>query len=371
MEISLLAAGDCGPVHGPRDGFPLERYTELVRPVLAQADLRYVNCMRQYSTRGSHSERAPQVRQPPEMAQIFSDCRFDVANLANNHIYDFGPEAMLDTRALLIDKGLQVMGAGQDLAQAHAPAIIERNGIRVGFLGSTSVGPHGSEAGPGKPGVSAMRIDTHYETHGPHVPVRIRTAPDQSDLKALLDDIARLREQVDIVVVALHYGVIRLPRIIPDYHVAVARACIDAGADLVLGHSPHIPKAIEMYKGKVIFYSVGVFCMTKPESTTSSHWKSTPWEHGVVRNHADLDPETPLMPYGTDARRALLAKAILAKDGVRRVSFLPLMFDKMYRPEPLRSSDARFADALKYMEWVSEGFDHKFTIDGDEVVVSS
>lgn len=58
-EISLLAAGDCGPVHGPEDGFPLKRYTELVRPVLAMAEVRFVNCMRTYSERGSPSERAP------------------------------------------------------------------------------------------------------------------------------------------------------------------------------------------------------------------------------------------------------------------------------------------------------------------------
>ncbi|MBI4192992.1 MAG: CapA family protein [Betaproteobacteria bacterium] len=367
--MSLLAAGDCGPVHGAKDGFPIERYTELVRPVLAKADLRFVNCMRTYSARGAYSELAPQVRQPPEMAKIFTDCGFDAVTIANNHIYDCGPDALLDTRALLLEKGMRVTGAGRDLTEARQPAVVERNGIRVGYLGYCSVAPQGSEAGPGKPGIAPLRVKACYETRGPHASVRIRTEPDERDLEMLLEDIAALRRQVDIVIPALHYGVIRLPRIISDYQVTVAHACIDAGADMVVGHSPHIPKAIEVYKGKAIFYSLGVFCMTKPfESPT---WEEAPWAHGAVRNHTDQDPEYPFMPYGKDAKRSLLAKAVLSKEGVKRVSFLPMMMDKQYRTEVLRNGDPRFSDMLRYMQWVSEGFDHEFTVDGDEVVVTS
>ena len=375
-QIALLVAGDCGPVHGPRDGFPIERYSELVRPILAQADLRFANCMRQYSARGTYSDgergsnwpSAAHSRLPPEMAQIFSDCGFDAVTIANNHMYDFGPEALLDTRQLLLDKGLKVTGAGRNLAEARQPAIVERNGIRVGYLGYCSVIPKGGEAGPDKPGITPLRVKTDFETRGPHAPVRIRTEPDERDLKMLTDDIAALRDQADIVIPALHYGVIRIPRVISDYQVAVAHACIDAGADMVVGHGAHIPKAIEVYKGKAIFYSLSVFCMTKP--TPSAAWKEAPWVHGTVRNHTDLDPDYPLMPYGRDSKWTLLAKAILAKDGIKRVSFLPMMFDKQYRPEVLRGGDPRFRDMLRYMEWTSEGFDHEFTIDDDEVIVT-
>ena len=117
-DVSLLVGGDCGPVHGPKDGFPIERYTELVRPVLAKADLRFVNCMRTYSSRGVYSEAAPEVCQPPEMAQIFTDCRFDAVTMANNHAYDSGPDALVDTRALLVAKGMKVTGAGRDITEA-------------------------------------------------------------------------------------------------------------------------------------------------------------------------------------------------------------------------------------------------------------
>ena len=85
-EVSFVGTGDCGPVHGPADGYPVERYTELVRPVLEKFDLRFANCERQYSARGTAREAAPHGRQPPEMARIFTDCGFDAVTIANNHM---------------------------------------------------------------------------------------------------------------------------------------------------------------------------------------------------------------------------------------------------------------------------------------------
>ena len=161
-EISFIGTGECGPVHGPADGFPIERYTELVRPVLQSVDLRFANCERQYSSRGIASETSPHGRQPPEMAQIFTDCGFDAVTIANNHMYDYGPEALLDTRDLLLSKGIGVTGAGRDLDEARRPTIIERNGVRVGFLGYCSVIPEGGEAAPSKVGIAPLRVKTEY-----------------------------------------------------------------------------------------------------------------------------------------------------------------------------------------------------------------
>jgi poly-gamma-glutamate synthesis protein (capsule biosynthesis protein) len=367
-EISFLGTGDCGPVHGPKDGFPIERYTELVRPTLAAVDLRFANCERQYSARGTASESSPHGRQPPEMAQIFTDCGFDAVTIANNHMFDYGPEALLDTRALLLAKGIAVTGAGRDLDEARQPAIVAKNGIEVGFLGYCSVIPEGGEAGPNKVGIAPLRVTTSYEGRGPHASPRVITRPHESDMKMILDDVAALRRRVDIVVVAFHWGVIWVPRVIADYQQIAAHACIDAGADLILGHHAHVPKAIEVYKGKAIFYSLSNFCMTKP--FPSPKWDEAPWKHGALRNYADQNPEYPLLPYGRDARRTLLAKAVFGKHGVRSVSFLPMMIDRQYRPEVLSAGDARFDDMVSYMEWASEGFDHTFTRRGDEVMVA-
>jgi poly-gamma-glutamate synthesis protein (capsule biosynthesis protein) len=71
-----------------------------------------------------------------------------------------------------------------------------------------------------------------------------------------------------------------------------------------------------------------------------------------------------------DAKRSLIAKARLSKQGVERVSFLPVLIDKALRPEVLKAGDARFADALEYMNWASEGFGGPFRAEGDEVSVA-
>jgi len=308
------------------------------------------------------------------MADIFTNCGFDAVTLANNHMYDHGPDALLDTRSLLLGKGIQVTGAGKDLDEARQPAIIERKGVRVGFLGYCSFLPDGGAADIGKAGIAPLRFSstyeqTRYKPEGLLTQTMVRTQVNDRDLKMVLEDISALRKRVDIVIVAFHWGVIWVPRVIAEYQVVTARACIDEGADLILGHHPHVPKAIEVYKGKGIFYSLGLFCMTKKPSDPHVSWTEPPWAHGALRNHTDLDPEYPFMPYGKDSKRALLAKATMSKSGIKSLSFIPMIIDRKYRPEPLQEMDPRFPDMVRYMEWASEGFEHKFVQQGNEVLV--
>jgi len=368
QTIVVLGAGDCGPVHGPADGFPIEHYASLVRPVLAAADIRIANCERQYSARGAAEARTPHGCQAPAMAEIFSACGFDALSLANNHMFDAGADALLDTRRLLLGMGIAVAGAGRDLEEARAPAVLERKGVKVGLLSYCSVIPQGAAAEPDKPGIAPLRVHTEYQPRGPHAPVRVLTRPDDADMRMLLDDIAALRSKVDVLLLAMHWGVIWVPRVIADYQVTVAHAAIDAGVDMILGHHAHIPKAIEVYRGKPIYYSLSNFCMTKP--TPNAVWNEEPWRQGVLRNHADLDPDYPLLPYGTDARRSLLAKGVFDASGLRQASFLPMAIDPRYRPDVLRASDPRFSDIVRYMEWTSEGMPHRYSVQGDEVMVS-
>ena len=83
------------------------------------------------------------------------------------------------------------------------------------------------------------------------------------------------------------------------------------------------------------------------------------------------DPdEYPRLSMGPDSKRSFIAKAVFSREGVKKASFLPVLIDKLSRPEVLSHGDPRFDDALKFMDWVSEGYDHKFTVEGDEVVVT-
>jgi len=336
---------------------------------MAAADLRFGNCERQYSLRGNANDLSPHGRQSPEMARIFNDLHLDVVTLANNHMYDAGPDALVDTRDLMEQMGIAATGAGRDLAEARKPAFVEKNGIKVAFLGYCSVLPAGGIAGPGKVGIAPLRAEAHYDTRGANSPVRVISFPHEGDMKNIVADIKAAKEQADLVMVGVHWGIIHLPRVLADYQITAGHAMIDAGADMVLGHHAHVPKGIEMYKGKAIFYSLSNFCMTKP--FPMDDWSVPPYVLGSKRSVTYLDPDYPLLPYGTDSKRTLMAKAVLTKDGVKEVRFVPMMINTNYQPEVLRKGDPRFDDAVRYMDWASEGLDHRFVVDGDDVVVEA
>lgn len=362
-SLTLMACGDVGPIHEP-----VTAYGELAKPVLAQADIRFAQVERVYSERGAyqlHSSGA-HSRVHPRLAEVFTDCGFDVVSLASNHAMDWGADALLDTIDLLRGKGLQVVGAGRNLREARAPVIVERKGIRTAFLAYCSILQTGYAAGPDHPGVAPLRVHTYYEAfdYQPGVPPRVVTVPHEEDLAALCEDIRAARTLAHNVVVSLHWGVHYIPRLIADYQVTVAEAAFAAGADLILGHHAHTPKAIGVHGGKVCFYSLSNFIMS---STAKSPEKAAQFER---RYGVQLDPDYPHLSYGADAKRSLIAQAVLGEQGVQRVSFLPVLIDTRLRPEPLRRKDPRFDEALRFMEWVSEDFDHHFEVDGDEVVIS-
>jgi len=362
-SVTLMGCGDVGPLHEPMDA-----YSVLAKPTLAGADLRFAQVERVYSERGSlqvHSGGA-HSRVKPHMASVFTDCGFDVVSLASNHAMDWGEDALLDTVALFRDRGMHVVGAGRNLHEARRPAIVEKNGVKIAFLAYCSILQTGYAAGRDHAGIAPLRAHTYYEPfdYQAGVPPRVVTAPYEEDLASMVEDIAEARKSAHVLVLSLHWGIHFIPRAIADYQVTVANAAIKAGADLILGHHAHTPKAIGVHRGKACFYSLSNFIMS---STAKSPEKAVAFEkrYGVT-----LDPDYPHLSYGSDARRSLIAKAVLARDGVKRVSFLPVLIDKQLRPEVLRGGDPRFDDAVRFMEWVSEDFDHRFTVEGDEVLVT-
>ena len=361
--ITLLACGDVGPVHEP-----VEAFCTLAKPTLAQADLRFAQVERVYSERGSlqvHSGGA-HSRVKPHMASVFSECGFDIASLASNHAMDWGPDALLDTLDVLRERGIATAGAGRNLEEARRPAIVERNGVRVALLAYCSVLREGYAATSQHAGVAPLRVHTYYEPaeYQPGMPPRVVTVPYEEDLAAVVEDISAARREAHIVVLSLHWGLHFIPRAIADYQPLVARAALRAGADLIIGHHAHVPKAIGVYEGKVCFYSLSNFIMSAPPA------KRERLETFANRYGTRLDPDYPHLPYGVDAKRSLIAKARLAKSGVEQVSFLPVLIDRELRPEILKHGDARFDDAVNYMRWASERYGSRLDAEGDEVRVS-
>ena len=156
-----------------------------------------------------------------------------------------------------------------------------------------------------------------------------------------------------------------MPGLIAMYQYEVGHAAIDAGVDLIVGSHPHILKGIEVYKGKVIFYSLGNFAMDSP----------------VKRSNAGRSDDTPLrpkrdpknLPYGyqPDARKTIMAKCFIQDKKIAKVSFLPFMINQLGQPEPLSAEDQRSAEVSDYVAWCCE--DHKletkFVRDGNDVVI--
>src|SRR5207248_6829667 len=109
----------------------------------------------------------------------------------------------------------------------------------------------GAAAGADSPRVAPMRASARFEPvdYQPGVPPRVVTTPDEQDLANLMADVRAAKQQAGTVVLSLHWGVHFVPRIIADYQRTVAQAAFDAGADLILGHHAHLPKAIEVFEG--------------------------------------------------------------------------------------------------------------------------
>lgn len=156
----------------------------------------------------------------------------NIINAANNHVADYGLQGIYDTMRYLDSAGIRYVGIGKNLAEARKPVIFEKNGKKIGFLGYHGGGKFaamGHQAG----------IAPRYGQY-------------------IAEDVARLRPEVDYVIVNFHWGT-ELEENPSNGQIQLAHQVIDAGADLIVGHHPHILQGIERYKGKVIAYSLGNF----------------------------------------------------------------------------------------------------------------
>ncbi len=212
----------------------------LVRELYAAADVSFANLEGAITARGEPLPKSYTFRNPPEHAQALVDGGVDVVSLANNHTLDYGPEGLIDTELAMVGAGIAHVGAGLDDASAYVPAYVTVEGIRLAFLAYANVPSEPNfdttqlAAGPGKPGVAWATAGQVYL------------------------DVQAAKKQADHVIVSFHFG--DEYRTEPNLlQVSLARAAIDAGASVVLGHHPHVLQGIEEYRGGIIAYSLGNF----------------------------------------------------------------------------------------------------------------
>ncbi len=340
-----------------------------VADILKAADIAFFNCETPYAEKGSPGmAQHGTVPHDPRGMPALLDAGLDVCTLANNHTLDWGVDATVECLERLEAMGIAVCGVGRNITEARKPAIIERKGIKVAFLGYLSIGPNGYMAEAEKPGCAVVRAHTLYEPYEyqPGTPARILTWAYREDLALMVEDIKKAKQQADIVIMTDHWGLHNAPVLIPDYGYEVGHAAIDAGADLVLGTHPHILKGIEVYKGKVIVHSLANFVMELFGYARDAGAKKLHLASWGEMNAKIYRPRHP------DQSKSLILNCVISKQKIERVSYLPVQLDDEWaNPEPLRRTDPRAQAIYQYMVDITRdaGLDTKYSWDKDEVVI--
>ena len=353
-----------------------ETMFDLVADELAEADISFAQNERHYNASDATPIGTFTEQTSPDNAAFLTSGGFDVLSFASNHCMDLGAEPMMETVEVLRGQGFKVIGVGRNIVEARRPAIIERQGTKVGFLAYCSVLRTAYEADLAKPGAAPMRAFTlyHQTDYQPGTAPRIMTFPNQADLAALIADIEQLRSQVDVLVVSFHWGIHFVESVIADYQKDVAHAVIDAGADIIVGHHPHVIKGIEVYKGRPIFYSLGNFAFDMPASEVEERLAVAPGRRATYDawGWVYTDPEWSRYAFPPSSRRTMIAQFTVEDRKVVRTRFVPLAINNRAQPEALTSPQA-FEEYLTYVRRISadEGFTTKLEIDDGRIAVST
>lgn len=184
-------------------------------------------------------------RAEPEVAMALRTSGINLVTLANNHSMDFGGQALAETLENLEQAGIAWIGAGENLAEARKMALYTIKGKKIAFLGYSLTQPVEFFAGSNRPG-TAPAIEKYF-----------------------VEDIRRARLEADYVIVSFHWGTEGKKEVQP-YQRILAHKAIDAGADVILGHHPHVLRGVERYKAGIVFYSLGNFVFASKGKTADA-----------------------------------------------------------------------------------------------------
>ena len=247
--LTLAAVGDVNL--GDRPGQLMEQFGYAypwtsVGPTLRRADLSLANLECAVSRRGTPQDKQYVFRGRPEALRAMSRSGgIDVVNLANNHAGDFGDDALLDTLRNARSLGMTPVGAGATETAAYRPQVLERLGLRVAFVGFSTILPFEFRAVDNNPGTAWGFAD------------RVRRSVQQA------------RRQADVVVATFHWGIER-DTVEDERERALARVALDAGATVIIGGHPHVLQPIRRPTGRLVAYSLGNFVFGAGSPGTAS-----------------------------------------------------------------------------------------------------
>lgn len=224
-------------------------------------------------------------RADPGVEHALRQAGVTIVSLANNHTPNFGQKGLLDTFTYLNNAGVAYVGAGRDDTEAYAHDIITLNGIRIAFLAynDDDVVPASYKATPNRAGTAFM------------------------DIPRMTASVTAAKKEADLVFVSMHSGTEYVAK--PNTsQTTFARAAIDAGADAVIGHHPHVVQTAEIYKGKPILYSLGNFVFDQM--------------------------------WSQDTRRGMAVKLHMTPAGITKMEFQPILISNYAQASLLTGADA-------------------------------
>ncbi len=238
--IKISIAGDWAPIRMFKEIMetsPESVYGDLL-PILRSTDLSIANLESPLSDRGAPVFKSGAVFKGEQChIKALTAVPFDVVTLANNHVFDYGLDAFEDTLDVLNRNHVQWTGAGMSIKEAAAPLVINVKDTKIAIV-NFSEGEDLTFAGKG-PGVMGW------------------------DLSKVEDTIKALQSKVDFIIVISHCGIEYIP-FPPPYVARAFQKMVRAGADIVIGHHPHVPQGIQFYKNTPIIYSLGNFAFYQP-----------------------------------------------------------------------------------------------------------
>ncbi|MCD8122993.1 MAG: CapA family protein [Clostridiales bacterium] len=311
MKTTLIATGDSFTTRRIPMQYPGRQE---LKTLLEKHDVRFNNLEMTYHRREGYPAAfsgGTWAMADPAILDDMNEMGFNLYNTANNHSGDYSHGGILATIRNLKERNMVFAGTGENMYEASRAAYLETAECRVALIAVTADFHDSDLAGDqgpalmGRPGVNGLRVNTvyhvtedyyhtlqklvtetnlnYYDEYGMKlgyvIPapkdqlsmkgmkfhlsdhVAIETAPGKTDMKRVEDEIREARRQADYVMVSVHShdGHPRNYIDPPEYLETFSRNCIDAGADVILGHGPHELRAIEIYHGKPIFYSLGNF----------------------------------------------------------------------------------------------------------------
>ena len=266
---------------------------------LAGADITVGNLESTLSDDGAPRQGDDSFEAPPAVLRGLGDAGFDVLSLANNHTGDYGREALVETVRTFDGSGIAPVGAGADRQEAWRPVVVERHGVRVGFLAFNAIGETW-RAGPESSGAASLHMQPRT---GDIVP---------AELDRLADRVRRLADRTDVTIVLPHWGEQYVHQPVPD-QLRVGRRLLEAGATIVVGGHPHWVQDVQRHEGRFVVHSLGNFVFDmdfEPETQEGIVLQLTFREGALVRARPTayvIGPDFAPRPAHGARRDAILA----------------------------------------------------------------